>query len=232
MCGRYTLKTPTPKLADHFAVELDIEVEARFNIAPTTEVLVIDQPADRRQAELLRWGLIPSWSKDDAAGGRLANARSETAAEKPSFRLALRHRRCLIPADGFYEWRTEGGAKQPYYFTRPDDEVFAFGGLWETWKPRNAVEPGRVIHSCTILTTSANRMMGEYHDRMPVIIPPDQYDLWLDPRVIDPAAIASLLTPLPEEALLARPVNKFVNSVRNQGPDCIAVLASPNTLFS
>lgn len=231
MCGRYTLKTPTPKLADHFDVQLDFEISAGYNIAPTTDVLAITQVDGHREAELLRWGLIPSWAKDEAMGARLTNARSETAAEKPSFRQALRRRRCLIPADGFYEWRTEGGAKQPYYFTLPDEGVFGFAGLWESWQPPQTAGPRPMIHSCTILTTSANQFMGQYHDRMPVIIPPDQYDLWLDPRVIEPAAIAPLLAASPEDRLIARPVSKFVSNARNQGPECIAPLSAPTTLF-
>ena len=181
------------------------------------------------QAAMLRWGLIPSWAKELQGGGPpMINARGETLAEKPSFRTAMRRRRCLIPADGFYEWQksVDGAAKkQPYYIHYRDDRPFAFAGLWESWAaPKSAPPPGGpTIESCTIVTTSASEALASLHDRMPVILAPGDYELWLDPAVEEPAAVAHLLAPCDDEELIAEPVSTHVNRVANDDPQCIEV---------
>ena len=171
MCGRFTLFKPAGRLSAACGVELD-DIEPRYNIAPTQQVLAIAVFDDKRQAFLPRWGLVPSWSKDDKGAARLINARAETIAEKPSFRSAFRKRRCLVPADGFYEWKAEPGGKQPFHFRRRDRLPFAFAGLWEK---------GPAGDGAAILTTAANELLAPVHDRMPVILSPDDYVRWLDP---------------------------------------------------
>jgi putative SOS response-associated peptidase YedK len=232
VCGRFTLRTSSSVLIEHF--DLDVRdnrqmelFEPRYNIAPTQEVVVVraDAPERRRSAALMRWGLIPSWSKEGATGPPMINARSETLAEKPTFRTALRSRRCLIPADGFYEWQQlPGGGRgknQPYYIHRPDGGPFAFAGLWETWSGG-----GPSIESCTIVTTEANATLRELHDRMPVVLGPADYALWLDPAVNEPAKLAQLLAPCGEDELIAEPVTTHVNRVANDDPQCIAIQRS------
>jgi putative SOS response-associated peptidase YedK len=234
MCGRFTLRVPATVLIEHF--DLDVRGDrqlplfaARYNIAPTQDVLAVraDAADGRRTASMLRWGLIPSWSSMDKSGPPMINARSETLAEKPTFRTAVRKRRCLIPADGFYEWQQPAGGgrgkKQPFYIHRPDHGVFAFAGLWDAWR-----DPSRelTIESCTIVTTNANPALKELHDRMPVVLAPCDYAAWLDPRVEDPAALAHLLAPCGEEELIAEPVDTHVNKVANDDPRCVAVQRS------
>ncbi len=247
MCGRFTLRTPAAVLIEHF--DLDVRgpaqlalFEPRYNIAPTQEIVVIRaDPADgHRTAALMRWGLIPAWSKEPAGGPPQINARSETLADKPTFRAAYRRRRCLIPADGFYEWQqpaTPRGKKQPYYIHRPDNAPFAFAGLWETWTaPTDAIYshgagksgPLPSIDSCSIVTTSANQRLSGLHDRMPVIVARNDYALWLDSSVNDHAPLAHLLAPCGEDELVAEPVSTHVNRVANDDPRCIDV---ERTLF-
>jgi putative SOS response-associated peptidase YedK len=229
MCGRFTLRTPATLLIEHF--DLDVRYEAqlalfdpRYNIAPTQDVVVVraDPANGQRMATMMRWGLLPSWSKVIASGPPMINARSETLAEKPAFRSALRSRRCLIPADGFYEWQlTPGGGKgkkQPYYIRRPDGDPFAFAGLWETWKNPDSQ---LVIESCTIVTTAANPALASLHDRMPVIVAPNDYELWLDAQVGEPAKLQHLLAPCGDDELVAEPVSTHVNRVANDDPRCI-----------
>jgi putative SOS response-associated peptidase YedK len=165
---------------------------------------------------MLRWGLIPSWAKDPAMGAKLINARAETVAEKPSFRSAFRHRRCLVVADGFYEWQKQEGKKQPFYFRLQDGQPFAFAGLWESWKDPN----GEVVDSCTILTTEANQLMQPIHDRMPVILASQDYDLWLDPTV-QSEQLQNLLQPFPSEAMVSYPVSTKVNKPTNDTPELV-----------
>ena len=204
--------------------------EPRYNIAPTQEVLVVREP-DRgeREAAMLRWGLIPSWSKEMQSGAPMINARGETVAEKPSFRTALRKRRCLIPADGFYEWHQAPGSaarskKQPYYIHRRDGRPFAFAGLWETWTPKNApAGEGLTLESCTIVTTAANTTLAPLHDRMPVILAETDYATWLDPAIQDPAAVTPLIGPCGDDELVAEPVSTHVNRVANDDPRCVQV---------
>jgi putative SOS response-associated peptidase YedK len=216
MCARYTLIAPANRIAEAFGVALPFDVPPRFNVAPTQDVLNIRlDGAGQREAARLRWGLIPSWAQDLKIGNRLLNARADTVAEKPSFRSAFKaRRRCLIVADGFYEWKPEGKIKQPFIIRRPDGELFAFAGLWEKWD--GADEP---VESCTILTTDANARIAGLHDRMPVILTtPAEYEQWLRADDVKP-----LLRSLPEDALDYAPANPFVNNPRHEGPQCIAI---------
>lgn len=242
MCGRFTLRTTLNLLAQHFDLDLrgDRQLplfEARYNIAPTQDVLVVrtDASDGQRVASTMRWGLIPSWMSADkvGTGPPQINARAETLAEKPTFRTAFRRRRCLIPADGFYEWPASAapsrGKKQPFYIHRTDSGPFAFAGLWENWTQRPTAPAGDkplAIESCTIITTTANNSLRELHDRMPVILSPNDYAHWLDANVEDPAALAHLLAPCGDDELVVEPVSSHVNKVANDDPACIAVQRS------
>ncbi len=217
MCGRYTLRTPVEKLAEEFGFDASsVEVPPNYNVAPTQEVAAVLSEGGERRLELLRWGLIPSWADDPGIGSRMINARAETAPEKPSFRRAFRERRCLIPADGFYEWKRTDGAKQPYYIRMRGGRPFAFAGLWEAWND----DGGPEIRSCAILTTAPNALAGEIHDRMPVILPAGSYDAWLDPEA-EKEELVTLLAPYPEAEMEGYPVSRFVNSPSNNDPRCI-----------
>jgi putative SOS response-associated peptidase YedK len=241
MCGRFTLRTPATVLIDHF--DLDVRenrqlalFEPRYNIAPTQEIVVVRAEAGRRSAVPMRWGLLPSWSKGLASGPPMINARSETLAEKPAFRSAFRSRRCLIPADGFYEWRQQptGGSKnkkQPFYIHFSNGRPFAFAGLWERWTSPAADTSegtGLSIESCTIVTTAANSKLSELHDRMPVILAPNDYDLWLDSSVSDPTKLQHLLMPCGDDELAVQPVSTHVNKTANDDRRCIE---AERTLF-
>ena len=216
MCGRFTLRTPASVLVRQFAVDAGLQLPLRYNIAPTQQVPVVRAVDGARQLAMTKWGLIPSWADDPKIGYSLINARSETAATKPSFRAAIKSRRCLIPADGFFEWKKDGKKKLPIYFRRQDDQPFAFAGLWERWS--KGAEP---VESCTILTTSANELVRPFHDRMPVILSPNDYNAWLDPQTTDATNLTYLFVPFPIEELTAYPVNSVVNNARHEGADCI-----------
>jgi putative SOS response-associated peptidase YedK len=220
MCGRYKLTAKERWLSEYFNIPAeDIEWAARWNVAPTDEVATIRQDRDepKRVFAKMRWGLIPYWAKDASIGAKTINAVCETAAEKPVFRESMRKRRCLIPADGFYEWKQIGRKKkQAYNIGMKDDGLFAFAGLWDRWKDGS----GNVIESCTILTTEANSLLKPIHNRMPVILHPDDYDLWLDPGVTDPARVADLLKPFDAQQMRVYPVSSAVNSVKNDSPEC------------
>ena len=214
MCGRYTLTSPIDGLISEFGLAgAGGDLRPNFNVAPTQEVAAVVAENGSRRLEMLRWGLVPSWAKDPEIGARMINARSETAPEKPSFRGAFRRRRCLIPADGFYEWRREEGGKQPFYIRMNDGRPFAFAGLWESWNDGE-------IRSCTILTTSANDLVGPVHERMPVILPAADRDAWLDPEA-EREELASLLRPYEGNDLETFPVSRFVNSPRNNDERCV-----------
>ncbi|MBF2002054.1 MAG: SOS response-associated peptidase [Synechococcales cyanobacterium M58_A2018_015] len=222
MCGRFTLTQSADAIADAFdLLELPI-VAPRYNIAPTQPVPVVRAEAGsaQRQFTYLYWGLIPSWAKDPSMGARMINARAETVTEKPAFRAAFKRRRCLIVADGFYEWQATGRQKQPYYFCLPDRQPFALAGLWEHWQS----SLGDEIESCTILTTAANDRLRPIHDRMPVILNRSQYNLWLDPQVQSADRLLPLLQPYPAEAMQHYPVSRAVNNPQNDSPDCIQPL--------
>lgn len=218
MCGRYALRTLSKSLAKAFGVEEVPEYEARFNIAPTQTIAGVRQTPDGREVKFLKWGLVPSWAKDASMGAKLINARSETVTEKPSFREAFKRRRCLIPADGFYEWARAGGKKQPYFFRLRDEQPFGFAGLWDRWQGGD----GAVIESCTILTTEANDMLKPVHDRMPVILHPEDYEMWLDDDERKTDLRRDLLQPFPAEEMLGHLVSTLVNSARSQGADLVA----------
>ena len=215
MCGRYTLSTSAGRLAEKFQLDSTVEVPPSYNVAPTQQVAAVIEDEEGRRLEMLRWGLVPSWADDPDIGARMINARSETAPEKPSFRRAFRGRRCLIPADGFYEWKREEGGKQPYYFRMQDGYPFAFAGLWESWDKGDGT-----LRTCTILTTRANPVLEGIHDRMPVILPHDAYNAWLDPDA-DREELGELTIPYPGDDLEAYPVSRFVNSPRNNDERCI-----------
>jgi putative SOS response-associated peptidase YedK len=222
MCGRYTLSTTKKDIAEQFPLFEMPDLPPNYNVAPTQTVAAARIIADgnRRQIALLRWGLVPSWAEDLSIGNRLINARAETVADKPAFRAAYRKRRCLIVADGFFEWQKTGSKKQPYLFRLTGDVLFAFAGLWEHWE-----REGQVVESCTILTTTANELLRAYHDRMPVILCPSDYERWLDPANQKADGLSSLLRPLPAEQMYAYPVSPRVNNPRHNDPECIAPLA-------
>jgi putative SOS response-associated peptidase YedK len=215
MCGRYTLSTPAGRLAEEFQLDDGaVDLTPSYNVAPTQQVAAVLEEGGKRRLEMLRWGLVPSWADDPEIGARMINARSETAPEKPSFRRAFRSKRCLVPADGFYEWKREPGGKQPYYFHMEDGRPFAFAGLWESW------EKDGVLLSCAILTTRANSVLEGIHDRMPVILPSGAYDAWLDPDA-DKDQLIDLMSPYSGDDLETYPVSRFVNSPRNNDERCI-----------
>ena len=218
MCGRFTLRTPAHRLAQAFGVDTLPNLRPRYNIAPTQDIVAVRRTDDRRDLAMLRWGLIPGWAKDATIGSRLINARAETVAEKPSFRAAFRQRRCLIAADGFYEWQKAGdGPKQPYFIRLKSDEPFAFAGLWERWRD----PAGETVESCTLITTEANETLAPIHPRMPVILPTDAYDGWLDHAVDGAEALLDLLRPYPGGEMIAVPITRRVNNVRNDDAACI-----------
>ncbi len=222
MCGRYTLKTPVERLSEKFQFPEIIPIKPRYNISPSQDVAVVRRlPDDReRKFAMLRWGLIPAWVKDPAKARQPINAKAETVAELPTFRVAFRQRRCLIPADGFYEWKQEGGRKQPVYICMKEGEPFAFAGLWE----RRVREEDDFIESCTILTTEPNDLLEPIHNRMPVIIDAKDYDLWLDPNVQEVSRLKPLLQPFPSEQMTYYLVNLRVNNPRNDDSQCIVPL--------
>lgn len=220
MCGRFAQRTPAKRLAQEFSVAVPEEIEARYNIAPTQAILAIRSTEAGRAATWLKWGLVPSWAKDASMGARLINARSETVAEKPAFREAFKRRRCIIPADGFYEWQRLGERKQPFFFHLNDDRPFGFAGLWEQW----AGPVGKQLESCTILTTEANEVLRPVHDRMPVILPASDYELWLDEDARKDELRKELLRPYPAEEMNAYPVSLMINSPRNQGANLVEQL--------
>jgi len=223
MCGRFTLTAPADVLQQFFPLFDLPDVQPRYNIAPTQMVIALRHPPQAARPEFvrLRWGLVPPWADDMKIGYRMINARSETAADKPAFRSAFRQRRCLVLADGFYEWQKSDGRKQPYYIHRADGKPFAFAGLWERWD--KGEQP---LQSCTILTTDANELMRSLHDRMPVILDAAEYDFWLDPTRHECAELQRLLRPYPGHDLAAYPVGTHVNNARFEDAGCVLPLAS------
>jgi putative SOS response-associated peptidase YedK len=219
MCGRYRLSRRKQLIEEYFETENEVDWQPRYNIAPSQPVGIIRQDSFRpeRHFSLARWGLIPSWATDASVGLRTINARAETVASKPAFRDAFVSRRCLLPADGFFEWRRSGKEKQPFHFGMQDDSLFDFAGLWDRWKDQG----GTMIESCSILTTSPNLLLADLHDRMPVILRRDNYDLWLDPGVKDVKALAEALTPFDASQMRSFPVSTRINAVSNDGPDCV-----------
>jgi putative SOS response-associated peptidase YedK len=228
MCGRFTLITPAEVVAEQFQLIEAPSLSPRYNVAPTQPVAAVrPSPGNGgRELVLLRWGLVPFWAKDPAIGSRMINARSETVAQKPAFRAAFRRRRCLVPADGFYEWQRQEQGKQPFYIRLGDEKPFAFAGLWEHWEGPDET----TIESCTLLTTEPNDLIRLLHNRMPVILAPSDYDLWLDPGVQEAELLQPLLRPYPSENMIAYPISTWVNSPRNEGPQCIEPLSEQKAL--
>jgi putative SOS response-associated peptidase YedK len=256
MCGRFTLTTPTDEISEYFRILEGLEGSARgrlrprYNIAPTQPVACVRRTATSdtepstpggspaRELVELRWGLIPHWAKDLAIGSRMINARSESVADKPAYREAFRKRRCLVVADGFYEWKRLEGAKQPYFIHMEDRRPFAFAGLWARWKPRGdqldkIVAPGKTdvplsadgrVESCAFLTIGPNELTETIHDRMPVILPRKHWDTWLDPELQDADELSNLLRPYPANEMRAHPVSTHVNKSTNDDPACIEPL--------
>jgi putative SOS response-associated peptidase YedK len=220
MCGRYKLSRQKQIVEEYFDTASDAEDWApRFNIAPTQPVPVIRQHLKEpvRKLSLMKWGLVPSWSKDPSAAARMINARSETASALPAFRDALKFRRCLIPSDGFYEWQRSGKSKQPFCFEVKDGELFAFAGIWDRWQGGSIS-----VETCSILTTTPNSVTSAVHDRMPVVLDPDAYDLWLDPGMNDVGAASELLRPFDARLMRCYPVSTRINSVVNDDEECSA----------
>jgi putative SOS response-associated peptidase YedK len=223
MCGRFTLTDPDADLAVQFNLPEIPDMPPRYNIAPTQPVAAVRMAAEStvREIVLLHWGLIPFWAKDSRIGARMINARSETVAEKPAFRTAFQHRRCLVVADGFYEWQKQNGIKQPFFIRLRGARTFAFAGLWERWKGSD----DDLIESCTLLTTEPNDLLRPLHNRMPVILHPDDYDLWLNPQIQEAEPLQRLLYPYPPEEMDAYPVSRYVNSPDHDDPRCIEPLS-------
>jgi putative SOS response-associated peptidase YedK len=218
MCGRFVRYTSVERFAALFHAQGSAEAKASYNIAPGARILATrNAPDGQREMALLKWGLVPSWSDEPKTDYSTINARAETVAEKPAFRSAFRHRRCLIAADGFYEWQPQpDGHKQPYFIHLADDQPFAFAGIWEHWE-----RDGKALDSCSIIVTAANELMKPIHDRMPVILPPERYDEWLDPALADPERLRPLLRPFPFASMRLHPVSTRVNSPRNDERDLI-----------
>jgi putative SOS response-associated peptidase YedK len=216
MCGRYTLSARRLRLLEERLNTPFPELVPRYNIAPSQDVPAVRANDDGYALVMLHWGLVPSWAKESKSRYSMINARAETVAEKPAYRTPLRHRRCLIPADGFYEWKQNNGRKQPFYIRMKGGEPFAFAGLWEHWEG-----DGQVVESCSIIVTEANEVVRPIHDRMPVILAPEDYRLWLDPTLIKTAPLQALLRPYPGEAMETYAVSARVNSPRNDTEDLV-----------
>lgn len=219
MCGRYMMTSPVEAMQQLFQFEERPNLPARFNIAPSQDVPIVRRRKDGtgRELALVRWGLIPPWAEEPSIGHKLINARAESVATRPAFREAFRKRRCLVPANGFYEWEKRGRTKQPWLIRAKDGGLLAFAGLWEIWRD----PAGQPVHSCTIVTTEPNALAARFHDRMPAILDPSAYAAWLDPKSPDPHRP---LTPCPDDWLDAYPVSTRVNTPQNDDPELIEPL--------
>lgn len=214
MCGRFALNYSPSKLAEYFHIAEALDFAPSFNIAPSSRICTITAAQDGgRHLHKMRWGLIPSWAKDATVGNKLANARGETVGEKPSFRNAFKYRRCIIPVSGFYEWKTEKGVKYPYYISFKSGEPMAFAGLWEIWRDKNEKGEDAEKVTCCIITTGPNAVMGPIHDRMPVILPPEQFDIWLSPQEKNVEHVLPLIRSHEAEPMQAWPVTRELNKV-------------------
>lgn len=224
MCGRFTLFDSDFILQKVFGARVSFELRPRYNVAPSQPILALRASPEtgNREFAWLRWGFIPRWSKDPAVAHKMIIARAETAAEKHAFGDAFKRRRCLIPANGFYEWQKQGSRKQPYYIRMKNRQPFAIAGLWEQWTGSD----GSAVESCALLTTEANEMVSALHDRMPVILTPDDYDLWLNPEIVDRERLTSILRPFPADEMEAFPVGLLVNDPKVDDPRCIEPTAA------
>lgn len=230
MCGRFVVTQSPQQLADFFgAVTQEVERQPNYNVAPTTDILGVVAHDGQRVLESFRWGLVPSWAKDVGIGSKMINARAETLAEKPSFKGLFRHRRLLVPMDGFYEWRKGPHGTTPMFITRCDGSPVVVAGLWSTWKEPGTPADSPWLHTCTLITTRANSTMEPVHDRMPVVLETRDWDEWLDPRNTDVRELADLLRPAADDVLTMYAVSSRVNSVRNKGADLVEPVPSEPT---
>ncbi len=218
MCGRFVITSSPDSIRRFLAYEDQPNFPPRYNVAPTQPVPIVRLEAGRRRFVLMRWGLIPSWVKDPKEFALLINARIEGLTDKPSFRAAVKRRRCLVPADGFYEWQKAGKAKRPFFIRPRAGGPIAFAGLWETWADRDGGE----IDTMAIVTCAANKTLAPIHDRMPAIVAPEHFDAWLDAEKVEAKAAVALLGPAPDDLLVAEEISTRVNNVRNDGPELIA----------
>lgn len=219
MCGRFTLTAEETEILERFQLEHEIgNYEKRYNIAPSQQVLAVINDGATNRAGYLKWGLVPPWAKDPAIGSKMINARGETLAEKPSFRSSYRRKRCLIVADGFYEWKREGNKKIPMYISLKDKSLFSFAGLWETF----TLEDGKPLNTCTIITTKPNKLVANVHDRMPVILTKESEETWLDRSIQDVNILQPLITPYHDELMTYYEVSTLVNSSKNEGEQLLS----------
>ena len=223
MCGRYTVTSAPEAIRALFGYPEQPNFPPRYNVAPTQPIAIVRLVDGQRQFALVRWGLLPSWVKDPKDFSLLVNARGESLAEKPAFRAALKYRRCLIPADGFYEWKATGPRKQPYYVHANSGQPLAFAGLWEAWTGPN----GEELETAVIVTTRANRTLASIHDRMPVIVPPEAFDLWLDCMNVDAITASALIAPAPDDLLEAYEISTAVNRTANDNPQLVERFSAP-----
>jgi putative SOS response-associated peptidase YedK len=232
MCGRITLSSSAREVASHFELDSHVplpELRPRYNIAPSQEVVTIRQDRERRRVvSLERWGLVPHWAKEPSIGNRLINARAETLTDKPAFRDAFRRRRCIVPADGFFEWSGQGAERSPHLFRRGDRALLGIAGLYERWHGPG----GEVIKSCTLITTEANATLRDFHDRMPVLLSPGDYGRWLDRDLQEPDPLLPLLAPCPDIWLQPSPVSTRINNPRNDDPECLTAPPRTGNLFT
>jgi len=223
MCTRFVLlQEHLREMLQRLGLGEDVEFASRYNIAPMTRVPAVRAKPKREKASL-RWGLVPSWAKEDV-GFKMVNARAETLAEKPAFRDAFQKRRCVIPASGFYEWEVIGRARKPWLFRRRDEQPFGFAGLWDTWR----MPDGAMVETCAVITTVPNELMRPIHHRMPVMLTPEQFEPWLDPSTTQPEKLAPLLQPPLATTMSSFAVSRHVSNVRNEGPDCLAPASEDN----
>lgn len=233
MCGRFVAAAPPDQIARYFDAETpEALLEPNYNVAPTHDVYAVLEDGMVRRVEALHWGLVPRWAKTPSIGSKMINARAETLATKNAYKAAYRKRRCIIPADGFYEWKVVPGqkAKQPCFIHRTDGELMAFAGLWEVWRGEHGGATEE-LRSCTVITGEPNEVVRQVHDRMPVLLPPSAWDLWLDPRVDDPVVLGELLVPAPASLIEVYPVSTEVNSVRNTGAHLLERVETQGTLL-
>jgi putative SOS response-associated peptidase YedK len=229
MCGRFVSSSAPDEIARYFGAQLgESLLEPSYNVAPTNDVFVVLATGETRRLEPMRWGLVPAWAKDPGIGSRMINARAEGLAGKNAYKRAFKRRRCIVPADGFYEWMAVPGQrrKQPFYIHRADGDRLAFAGLWEAWRdPARPDDPP--LRTCTVITGPANETVAKVHDRMPVILPPERWDTWLDPGVDDLDLLGTFLVPAPSSIITMHPVSTDVNVVRNKGPELIDPIDPP-----
>ena len=225
MCGRFVSSSPPDELAKYFDVDSVAEqvIEPSFNVAPSNDVYVVVETGGLRRLDTFRWGLVPFWAKDPATGYKMINARAESVKDKNAYKRAFTKRRCIIPADGFFEWKKIPGqkAKQPYFIHRADGEPMAFAGLWEVWRPKDAPDDSEPLRTCTIITGQPNEKVADIHDRMPVMLPPSAWAEWLDPENDDVETLGKFLVPAPATLYALHPVTRAVNNVQQKGPELI-----------